>query len=42
MRDETYATYCPDCGATFGEDEAGFDQEECIECGEHNCYEVNA
>lgn len=37
-----YATYCPDCGATFCEGEEGFDQDECFECGEANCFEVNA
>jgi hypothetical protein len=39
---QAYATFCPDCGAIFNDDEDGFDQEECIECGESNCYEVNA
>ncbi len=39
---QSYATHCPDCGAYFFEDEEGFDQEECIECGEPNCFEVNA
>lgn len=37
-----YTTHCPDCGACFFEDEEGFEQDECIECGETNCFEVNA
>lgn|ERR1039458_1128835 len=39
---ESYATYCPDCEATFNEGEEGYDQDECFECGETNCYEINA
>lgn len=42
MSDEKYATYCPDCEATFFENEEGYDRDECFECGEGNCYEVNA
>lgn len=38
--EESYATYCPDCEAMFFESDDGYSQDECIECGEGNCYEV--
>ena len=37
---EIYVTYCPDCHAQYGPDEDGYDWEECIECGEGNCFEI--
>ena len=39
---QEWATYCPDCEAMYFSDEEGYEWEECIECGECNCFEVPA
>lgn len=39
--EENSATYCFDCSAIFVFGEEGYSFEECLECGESNCFEIN-